>query len=491
MSLVSVRPVVLVLLLLCGFSPARAQDVADLLDAVRPSVVTIEATNGEGSALGTGFVVRKDGLVVTAAHVIKDARAIRAKFISGKTARVTRVLEEDTDQDFAVLRIEGDNYPALTMGDSEKLRQGQRVVSLGNPLGLDFTASEGIVSALRDANGHAVATGGDIAYVQTTAAISQGNSGGPIFNAKGEVVGLAVFKIKGGENLNFALAINRVKPLIDGTRIGADTTPTKPEAIGKTGPSAKPSTTKVPPASATPREQWLLVASRAANRDQVYKFLSGGSPLGTKENEDWIKQKWDAGYHITDLANGDNRWAVIMTKDAGFTNQSVLADPNDFPTKRVRELWDDDYFITTALYGSNRWVVIMSQYPKDAAQRMDQVFKLGTEFPKDWVKEKFEAGYRITVANSDGKQWLVVMTKGTNLEDQTYKVFDDLPREWVRDYWDKGYYITSIGSRAASFVVVMSKGVKYTQQDYKFTGEFPKNWIKEKWDGGWDITSIR
>ena len=497
----SFRSVLITVLLLCGVSAARAQDLADLLDKVRPSVVTVETRSSEGKGLGTGFLIQKDGLILTAAHVVKGARTIQVRFAVGNEVRDAKVLETDPDADFAVIKISGDNYPALPLGDSDHLRQGERVIAIGNPLGLDFTASEGIVSALRDSDGKALSTSKNVALIQTTAAISQGNSGGPIFNYQGEVVGIAVFKMKNGENLNFALAINRVKPTV--TRVTAsgytpkrntptagDNSTSNPDANffkAAGGAARKPS----PPTAKT--GNWFLIASRAQDRQQVYRFVSEQDPLDDKDTEKWVKEKWDAGYQITDIAGGTDRWVIMMTKNSSYENRSLITNP-DFPVKRVQELWNEDAYITSVLYGFDRWVVVMSRYPKDVAANMDQTMKLSADYPTAWIDGKAADGYRVTSVNSDGKVWLVVMTKGTGLGQQISQIFGEngFPKTWVEDNWTKGYYITSYGTGPkGKSIVVMSQGAKYKQQSYWMGAAFPTNWVKEKWGDGWDITGVR
>lgn len=481
----SIRYVMFGVVLLCGISATRAQDLADVLDKVRPAVVNIEATSREGKAAGTGFVVREDGVILTAAHVVKDARRIRVRFSDGRTLTVEKVIQEDDDMDFAVLQIGGEaKFATIPLGDSDKLRQGERVISLGNPLGMfDFTASEGIVSALRNAKMRAVTPDSSPTYVQTTAAISRGNSGGPIFNFKGEAVGIAVFKAKDGENLNFALAINQVKPSLN--RVGKLVRPENNAVTASTTP---------PPAN-TYDENWFLIASQGTDSKQVYRFFGGDNPLDSDTAKTWVKEKWDQGYQITEVATGDKRWLIMMTKDVDYSNTNVLSE-DIFPKKRVEELRNQSRYITSVRFGQGHWLVIMSEFPKN--KEIVQDYQVSKEFPESWVKEKMADGYRITSVDNDREQWVVVMTRGTKLGEQVFQVFDwgKLPEEWIQSNRDKGFYITHTGggstrAEAPMAVIVMSKGVEYKNQIYWSGKEFPKSWIQEKWEGGWDITAIR
>ena len=202
----------------CGPGPASAAetrqapsrsptlDTADLLARVAPAVVTVIGTNAEGEqdALGSGMIVNADGVILTAWHVVAEATAVRVELPDGTRYQAEGLLCEDADWDFAALKIAGTRLPTIPLGDSDKVRQGDRVLVVGSPLGLEQTASEGMVSAVRELPG-----GGKL--LQITAPMSPGSSGGPVLNSKGEVVGIACFLLSEGQSLNFAIPINRVK----------------------------------------------------------------------------------------------------------------------------------------------------------------------------------------------------------------------------------------------------------------------------------------
>lgn len=198
--------VLMLVLVLVGVLPCRAQETADILERARPSVVTILTTDKKGkkSGLGSGFIVREDGIIVTAWHVVANAAKIRVVMPNGITAPVSQILSADKAKDFACLKIKREGLSSLPLGNSDAVRQGDKILTLGSPLGLEQTASEGIVSAIRK-----LPTFGTL--LQITAPISAGNSGGPVLNGRGEVVGIAIFKLKEGQSLNFAVAINHIK----------------------------------------------------------------------------------------------------------------------------------------------------------------------------------------------------------------------------------------------------------------------------------------
>lgn len=171
---------------------------------------------------GSGFFVSTDGLIVTNKHVVADEQAEYTVIASGGKEYPATVLARDPNNDIAVLKIEGNDFPALTLGDSDQLRVGQTVVAIGNPLG-EFANSvtSGIISGLKR-NVSAGSRLGDSerlsGIIQTDAAINPGNSGGPLFDLSGGVVGVNVAVAQGAENIGFALPINSVKRAIEQVR---------------------------------------------------------------------------------------------------------------------------------------------------------------------------------------------------------------------------------------------------------------------------------
>ncbi len=143
---------------------------------------------------GSGFIVTNDGFILTNNHVIDGATRLSVSLNDGRVFEA-RVIGRDPDTDIAVIKIEGDNFPMVTLGDDEALRIGEWVVAIGNPLGLNFTVTAGIVSAKGRGRGAELELPGRGDYsitdlIQTDAAINPGNSGGPLVNIRGEVVGI-------------------------------------------------------------------------------------------------------------------------------------------------------------------------------------------------------------------------------------------------------------------------------------------------------------
>lgn len=181
----------------------KSADFSSIIDDVLQSVVSVSTNLGQGS----GVIIDVTGYVVTNVHVISGASTVRVTTYSGKTYNANTLIGYDSAADIAVLKINAQNLKALPFGDSGKIKVGEKVIAAGNPAGLAFTVTEGIVSAFRTQNG--------IRYIQTDVPINPGNSGGPLINTKSEIVGINNFKVSGFESLGFAISSNDVKKAVD------------------------------------------------------------------------------------------------------------------------------------------------------------------------------------------------------------------------------------------------------------------------------------
>ncbi|TAN61825.1 trypsin-like serine protease [bacterium] len=182
--------------------------VSEIYSRYSPSIVSIKTKdkNGNEIGLGSGFVVSKDGIIVTNSHVIGAAHRCEVK-VGEKVFPDTFLINNFPDIDMAVLKINAEGLYPLAIGDSDELASGQFIVALGNPLGLEQSVSSGIISAIR--------SGRDMKLIQLTAPISPGSSGGPVLNEYGEVVGIAtVASFFMAQNVNFAVPINYLKKII-------------------------------------------------------------------------------------------------------------------------------------------------------------------------------------------------------------------------------------------------------------------------------------
>lgn len=197
---------------------AGALSLQEIYEQVRPSVVSVVCTTQGGSSTGSGVILSEDGYLVTNQHVISGATAIEI-ILSDDSRYPATVVGSDSVADLAVLSIQAENLTAAQFGDSEKLRVGDTVAAIGDPLGVSFrgTLTNGIVSAIsRD-----VTIGGrEMTLIQTNAALNSGNSGGPLINCYGQIVGINTAKIAdyadtaGVEGLGFAIPSTTVKEIV-------------------------------------------------------------------------------------------------------------------------------------------------------------------------------------------------------------------------------------------------------------------------------------
>lgn len=167
----------------------------------------------EGS-LGTGFIIDPSGLILTNYHVIAPGNRLAEEIIvrtSDRREFPARVIGKDAKTDVAILRIEGSGpFPSVTLGNSDQLDIGEWVVAIGNAFGLEETVTVGVVSGV----GRALGTGPYDSYIQTDAAINAGNSGGPLFNIRGEVIGVNAAVGASAQGIGFAIPINMIRKIL-------------------------------------------------------------------------------------------------------------------------------------------------------------------------------------------------------------------------------------------------------------------------------------
>ena len=176
-----------------------SSDFSGIIEDAINSVVTIRTD----VAQGTGFLITEDGYFITNAHVLVGGHEVWAIDSEQEQLDAT-LIGYDLDMDIALLKIDG-NFENLKFEDSNNIQIGEKVIAIGNPLGLQFSVTEGIVSGI-----HREGSNGLEAYIQTDAALNPGNSGGPLINTQGEVIGINNFKVTGGESLGFALESNYI-----------------------------------------------------------------------------------------------------------------------------------------------------------------------------------------------------------------------------------------------------------------------------------------
>ncbi|MFL5382743.1 MAG: S1C family serine protease [Longimicrobiaceae bacterium] len=215
----SIRTSTLLLTLALAAAPAAAQQNASL-PAATPTPRQIAARahaallmiralgeNGDTLGLGTGFVVSPDGRFVTNYHVIQEAARLSVKLLDGAEYHDVSLVAADPASDLALMQIPGaSGLAALPMGSDLQMEVGDRVFVMGNPLGMGGTFTDGMVSGKRPLEG--------VAMLQISAPISAGSSGGPVMNERGEVVGVATMMVMGGQNLNMAVPVRYLSPML-------------------------------------------------------------------------------------------------------------------------------------------------------------------------------------------------------------------------------------------------------------------------------------
>ena len=275
------------LLITLAASPARTQQTPpNLSDLVKSSVdavvlIVVNDENGKSIAEGSGFIISPDGKIVTNHHVVGGAHSATVKLNNGAFFPVEGIVADDPDHDLAIIKVPGKNMPTLTLANSDKISVGDHVLAIGSPLGLENSATDGIISALReDSKGRS--------WIQTTAPSSHGNSGGPLLLMDGKVVGVLTWKASEGENLNFAVPSKSIPPLL------AEST------VRPLGSTAKPDSPASP----------MLVG------EKVWTSLTTGRDYKIRTDGDYIYVEWilpaalqsTAAFTRVELKKSGDKW---------------------------------------------------------------------------------------------------------------------------------------------------------------------------------------
>jgi S1-C subfamily serine protease len=182
----------------------------EIFSKLKTSVVTVITSDDEGNeiGMGSGFII-DNNRVVTNYHVIKNSRSVKIRLFNKKEIEVVDIYDYDRALDLAILNIKGANSKGVELGDSSKVLTGQKIYTIGAPQGFEFSISDGVIS-----NKNSTVLGND--YIQISAPISLGNSGGPLINRYGEVIGINTLIRIDAQNLNFSIPINSIKNMISG-----------------------------------------------------------------------------------------------------------------------------------------------------------------------------------------------------------------------------------------------------------------------------------
>jgi S1-C subfamily serine protease len=195
-------PVLLIQFLLA--TETRAQSIADIAERVGKSVTMIVTYDATGSVIGqgSGVFINKNGLVLTNAHVLEDAYSAEVISDLGTFDRITIVFRDPT-RDLALIQLKTNQASPISFASDPNFRPGDRVVAIGNPLGLEKTVSDGLISGIR-------LTNDGVELIQTTVPISPGSSGGVLLNTSGELIGITSSTLEAGQNINFAISLRTI-----------------------------------------------------------------------------------------------------------------------------------------------------------------------------------------------------------------------------------------------------------------------------------------
>ena len=193
--------------LLLGLVPTPAADIPELVRRVKPAIVELFTFDSQGRPLasGSGFFASSMGVVITNWHVIDGATEVLARTLNGQIYHYTGIRKKVGDLDVAALGFQAKNVPYLEVDPDAEVVEGQRILVIGSPEGLEGTVSDGLVSAIR-ANGE---------LIQITAPVSHGSSGSPVLNDDGKVIGVATIVFREGQNLNFAISARAIAEVVN------------------------------------------------------------------------------------------------------------------------------------------------------------------------------------------------------------------------------------------------------------------------------------
>lgn len=212
---------ILLTLLISASAFAQKKSPGEIARQQSQAVVVIESLDDRGTIIGqgSGFIVTPNGAVVSNLHVVQGAAMVRVKLPSGDIYKTADLVDVDDAKDIVIIKIKGFKLPTVTLGDSDKAETGDAIVAISSPEGLTNSLSTGVISGVRRLDTHRV--------FQITAPISRGSSGGALFNADGEIIGIVTYLLKSGQNINFAVPINYARGMI-GDQITSSLSKLKP-----------------------------------------------------------------------------------------------------------------------------------------------------------------------------------------------------------------------------------------------------------------------
>ena len=340
-------------------------DLADVIDRCERSVIRIEVQTAQGGSLGSGFVVESDGLFVTNVHVLAGATKAVAYFRDGKAYEIKGTYVVDQARDICIAKFEAKDLPVISLAENLP-RKGQQVVALGSPQGLSFSATRGIVSAIRtqeEARRQLGDKNREGTWVQVDAALSGGNSGGPLINTSGDVVAMSTLASQGAaQNLNFGISISDIKAKIDLAK--RSKLVSLPDSVGK-----------IDVEEASPKSG-ALIARGDIPASALEKYMSKGREDYTdlframrKETSSAISLLKTMKKGETYIPGGGRNYEVIVEKRRGtdkyyFRNESVkrreisrqeeLVDRLQEAKEKIKQKPDDESLFTLLMVAGPR-----------------------------------------------------------------------------------------------------------------------------------------
>jgi len=313
----------------------HATDIPALVQKAKPAVVEILTFDQQNNLLktGTGFFISPDGLLLTNYHVISGGSSIMAKTPTGAVYFLKSVLSASKTYDVAKLQFFATDVPYLTLGSSSGAIEGQRVLVIGNPVGLEGTVSEGIISAFRARR----------TLIQITAPISPGSSGSPVLDESGQVIGMAILVYREGQNLNFAISSETIRDAIAKSAIvtpnpsvSAATPTPSPIVVATPTPSVAASTQRPTAIGAKwPDGRKLLhpdqfVRTRVVNVDanDTLKLRSGPGTSFKVVAEIPAGETNITAFNYDQIWDGDTWWCPVEWRGLrGYVGRSHLPKP--------------------------------------------------------------------------------------------------------------------------------------------------------------------
>ena len=322
---------------------AQALDPENLYKHASPAVVIIEVTGNDGKLVktGSGLLVSADGKLLTNYHVISHSKQATVRLANGDAYDFIEVIAIDKRKDIALLKIPAVDLPSAKLGRSNAVEIGHTVYSIGSPLGLQNTLSQGLVSGIRDMDGYRL--------FQISAPISHGSSGGPVFNTNGEVIGIAVLTIEGGQNLNFAIPIDYARGMLGMSQTQPLASIYEPEPQPDPKAEPQPEATKTPASAAViPDEMRKGAFFFLENKMGIWKFYDARQVLGepVRQRDALAGTSVDGSiYAFPDPTRSMRDFELNFSGRTGVL-RAVYAYPNPVPVMRLKQaqaLWGRDY----------------------------------------------------------------------------------------------------------------------------------------------------